>query len=94
MRFEPPTILIIHTEFPTTKFLTISGSEIYTTMPQARIDPQGQSHASYEASALPPNHQGWIYFVEVWLSNNSPKIRLTKINVHDYANGRNLSNVC
>ena len=32
----------------------------YGTMPQAGIDPPAQSHASDEASALPPSHQGWI----------------------------------
>ena len=30
----------------------------YGTMPQAGIDPPAQSHASYEASALPPSHHG------------------------------------
>ena len=30
------------------------------TMPQVGIDPPVQSHASYEASALPPSHHGWI----------------------------------
>ena len=30
------------------------------TMPQAGIDPPAQSHASCEASALPPGHHGWI----------------------------------
>ena len=29
-------------------------------MPQAGIDPPAQSHATYEASALPPSHHGWI----------------------------------
>ena len=29
-------------------------------MPQAEIDPPAQSHAPYEASALPPSHYGWI----------------------------------
>ena len=64
-------------------------SPINSTMPQAGICLPAQSHASYEASALPPSHHGWIYFVEEWLSNNSPKIGLIQINVHDYANGRN-----
>ena len=34
------------------------------TMPQAGIDPLAQSHASYEASALPPSHHSWIW---LWL---------------------------
>ena len=39
------------------------------TMPQAGIDPPGQSHASYEASALPPNHHGWICWITcLWVN--------------------------
>ena len=30
-------------------------------MPQEGSDPQVQSHASYEESALPPSHHGTIY---------------------------------
>ena len=30
-------------------------------MPQAGIHPPAQSHAFYEASALPPSHHGWIF---------------------------------
>ena len=30
------------------------------TMPQAGIDPPEQTDVSYEASALPPSHHGWI----------------------------------
>ena len=30
------------------------------TMAQAGIDQLAQSHASYEASALPPSHHAWI----------------------------------
>ena len=33
---------------------------IDSTMPQEGINPQVQSHASYEASILPPSHHGWI----------------------------------
>ena len=33
------------------------------TKPQAGIDPPAQSHTSYEASALPPSHHGWITFI-------------------------------
>ena len=29
-------------------------------MPQVGIDPLGQIHAFYEASALPPSNHGWI----------------------------------
>ena len=29
-------------------------------MPQAGIDQPRQSHATYEASGLPPSHHGWI----------------------------------
>ena len=58
------------------KRLHIQGSgsivKIYTyingTMPQAGIDPPVQSHASYEASALPPSHHGWI-----WPTSLSPQ---------------------
>ena len=32
------------------------------TMPQVEINPLAQIHASYEASALPPSHHGWIAF--------------------------------
>ena len=32
------------------------------TMPQAGIDPLAQSNASYEASSLPPSHNGWIAY--------------------------------
>ena len=32
----------------------------YTYKHKAGIDLPVQSHASYEASALPPRHQGWI----------------------------------
>ena len=31
-------------------------------MPQAGIDPLAQSNASYEASSLPPSHNGWIAY--------------------------------
>ena len=30
-------------------------------MAQGVIDPPRQSHATYEASALPPSHHGWIF---------------------------------
>ena len=39
-------------------------------MPQAGIDPPRQSHATYEASALPPSHHGWII-----IKNNNPQIK-------------------
>ena len=39
-------------------------------MPQAGIDPPAQSHASYEARALPPSHDDWmlssIVIVQWW----------------------------
>ena len=34
-------------------------------MPQEGINPPAQSYASYEASALPPSHKGWIYTSDV-----------------------------
>ena len=33
---------------------------INSTLPQDGIDPPAQSHASYEASALPPSHYNWM----------------------------------
>ena len=36
-------------------------------MPQAGIDPPRQSHATYEASALPPSYHGWIKIIMVYL---------------------------
>ena len=38
----------------------------YGTMPQAGINPPAQSHASYEASSLPPSHHGWITLYIIW----------------------------
>ena len=35
-------------------------------MPQAEIDPPAQSHASYEARALPPSHHGWILRLDLF----------------------------
>ena len=35
-------------------------TQINGTISQAGIDLPAQSHASYEASALPPSHHGWI----------------------------------
>ena len=39
-------------------------------MPQAGIDPPRHSRATYEASALPPSHHGWILTA---LSNKKAK---------------------
>ena len=33
---------------------------IDSTMPQAGMNLPAQNHASYEVSALPPSHHGWI----------------------------------
>ena len=52
-------------ETNTQKTYKIEGFSIHIngTMSQAGIDPPGQSHASYNASALPPSHQGWIVLI-------------------------------
>ena len=46
-------------------------------MPQVGIDPPTQSHASYEAGALPPSHHGWICVIELSMSQMSGTIFLT-----------------
>ena len=40
------------------------------TMPLAGIDPPVQIRASYEASALPPSHHGWICLKIIERQNN------------------------
>ena len=42
------------------KIKIITTAVPYTNMPQVGINPPVQSHASYEASALPPSHHNWI----------------------------------
>ena len=55
-------------------------------MPQAGIDPPAQSHASYEASTLPPSHHGWklVKFIQ------SQIIRSTRphLTIGDYKTDR------
>ena len=47
---------------------------ISKSMPQAGIDPPSQSHASYETSALPLSHHGWIVIKE-YRALESSKLR-------------------
>ena len=44
------------------------------TMPEAVIDPLAQSQASYEASAQPPSHHGWILLCVFTKLNFAPKL--------------------
>ena len=43
-------------------------------MPEAVIDPLAQSQASYEASAQPPSHHGWILLCVFTKLNFAPKL--------------------
>ena len=52
-------------------------------MPQARIDPPRQSHATNEASALPPSHHSWITRIRLTLfRRRKQKKNLSPNNVH------------
>ena len=46
-------------------------------MPQVGIDPPAQSHASYEASTLPPSHHGWIREIFIEGECALPLVRLS-----------------
>ena len=62
MLFLHPVGLCIYTHF----CLYI---HINSNMPQAGINPPRQSNATYEASAVPPIHHGWISVLPSELSN-------------------------
>ena len=57
-------------------------------MPQAGINPPAQSHASYEASSLPPSHHGWITLYIIW------GFFFQKLRPKRYQNVSAASNVC
>ena len=58
-------------------------------MPQAGIDPPVQSHASYEASALPPSHHSWmsylfilVDFISTYTNFNEPNSSIWMVILH------------
>ena len=62
-------------------------------MPQVGIDPPGQSHASNEASPLPPSHHGWMlwWFIPQKIAKNySFDVYVSEFEKCIYANPVNL----
>ena len=73
----PPTRRSFLRLTPTYKVIThVLGISINGTMPQAVIDPLGQSEVCYQTIALPPSHHGWITLCsKVWPTFSSKLLR-------------------